>query len=70
VPEEGVALDTNEIARFCADKLADYERPRQWLILKELPKNPMGKVLKTELRRLLEDARSESRRNNLTSSGT
>jgi acyl-CoA synthetase (AMP-forming)/AMP-acid ligase II len=69
VPEEGVALDTNEIARFCTDKLADYERPRQWLILKELPKNPMGKVLKTDLRRLLEDARSETRRNDLTSAG-
>ncbi|MFG1293358.1 class I adenylate-forming enzyme family protein [Xanthobacter versatilis] len=56
VPQPGVHLDLDEIARFCADKLADYERPRRWLVLDALPKNPMGKVLKTELRQRFEPA--------------
>ncbi len=54
VPQPGARLDPEEIGRFCTDKIADYERPRRWLILDALPKNPMGKVLKTELRRMLE----------------
>lgn len=54
VPPPGVSPDLADLAAFCADRLADYERPRRWLVLGELPKNPMGKVLKTELRALLE----------------
>ncbi|NYZ11308.1 acyl--CoA ligase [Azospirillum sp. RWY-5-1] len=54
VPPPGVSPDLSDIAAFCAGRLADYERPRRWLVLDELPKNPMGKVLKTELRALLE----------------
>ena len=53
VPREGVGIDTDELAAFCARSLADYERPRRWLVLDELPKNPMGKVLKNELRELI-----------------
>ncbi len=44
----------DELSAYCAVKLADYEVPRRWLFLTELPKNPLGKVLKTELRELLE----------------
>lgn len=33
----------------CAAQLADYQQPRRWLILDELPKNSMGKILKSEL---------------------
>ncbi|WP_407520330.1 class I adenylate-forming enzyme family protein [Methylobacterium oryzisoli] len=50
VPREPGGVDTEALAAFCAERLADYARPRRWLILDELPKNPMGKVLKTELR--------------------
>ena len=56
VPEAGVSLDLAALAAFCAEKLADYERPRRWLVLDVLPKNPMGKVMKTELRRTLDGA--------------
>lgn len=48
LPGESVSED--ELARHCAAKLADYSVPRRWLFLEELSKNPMGKVLKTELR--------------------
>src|SRR5690606_5722727 len=50
VPADGATIDLENVAAFCADKLADYARPRRWVILDELPKNPMGKILKAELR--------------------
>lgn len=50
VPREGVRIDLDELTAFCANSLADYERPRRWLVMEELPKNPMGKILKNELR--------------------
>lgn len=49
-PVAGVTLDFDEIGAFCRDKLADYARPRRYIVLEELPKNPMGKILKAELR--------------------
>ncbi len=45
--------DCDALAAFCRDKLADYEVPRHWHILDALPKNPMGKVLKQDLRERL-----------------
>lgn len=49
-PVAGATLDFDEISAFCRDKLADYARPRRYIVLDELPKNPMGKILKAELR--------------------
>lgn len=56
VARDRAALTPSALAAFCNGKLADYEVPRRWLLLDELPKNPMGKVLKTELRRMLTGA--------------
>ena len=33
-------------------KLASYKAPAYYAFVEELPRNPMGKVLKTELRKL------------------
>lgn len=38
------------LREFCAAKLADYAVPRRWEFVAELPKNPMGKVLKNDIR--------------------
>jgi long-chain acyl-CoA synthetase len=46
VPSE--ALD-----RLCLDSIARFKRPRHYRFVDSLPKNNYGKVLKTELRRLL-----------------
>lgn len=35
---------------WCADRLAKYKRPRRIAIVPALPRNPSGKVLKTQLR--------------------
>jgi long-chain acyl-CoA synthetase len=47
VPE--AALD-----KLCLDHIARFKRPREYRFVEALPKNNYGKVLKTELRRLLE----------------
>ncbi|MDV7143483.1 AMP-binding protein [Tropicimonas sp. TH_r6] len=48
-PEAG-ALDA-----LCLERIARFKRPKAYRFLPELPKNNYGKVLKTELRRLLEE---------------
>lgn len=48
-----IGLDIQALQEHCAIYLADYETPRQWFVLESLPKNPMGKILKRELRSLL-----------------
>jgi long-chain acyl-CoA synthetase len=43
---------TGELLRHCRTRLAPYKVPRQFVPIDELPRNPAGKVLKTNLRRL------------------
>lgn len=50
VPAAGQQLDTTALQAHCARLLADYETPRRWYVLDALPKNPMGKTLKRDLR--------------------
>lgn len=54
VPAQGASLDVEAMSDWCRKFLADYEVPRRWVLLDSLPKNPMGKVLKRELRLRLE----------------
>ena len=42
---------------LCLAEIARFKRPRAYAIVDELPKNSAGKVLKTELRERLSDAR-------------
>jgi len=53
VAAAGVRLDPDALRSHCAVHLADYQVPRQWHVLDALPKNPMGKILKRDLRDLL-----------------
>ncbi len=50
VVREGFTLSPEDIAAFCADKLAAYKIPRELVLIPALPRNANGKVLKTELR--------------------
>ncbi len=50
------ALDEAELRAFAKDRLAHYKVPRAFVFLPELPRNAMGKVMKPELRRRLEQA--------------
>lgn len=60
VAKPGARIDTETLKALCARHLADYEVPRRWFVLDALPKNPMGKILKRELRTsLLESIEKE-----------
>ncbi len=48
VAGEGLALD--ELDEFLTERLARYKHPKALEIVDALPRNPAGKVLKTELR--------------------
>jgi acyl-CoA synthetase (AMP-forming)/AMP-acid ligase II len=39
--------------KLCLDHIARFKRPREYRFVEALPKNNYGKVLKTELRRML-----------------
>jgi fatty-acyl-CoA synthase/long-chain acyl-CoA synthetase len=47
---EGDPPTAAEIDAWCTGRLARYRRPRQIAIVPALPRNPSGKVLKTQLR--------------------
>ena len=47
------SVDTAELDSLCLDNIARFKRPREYRFVEALPKNNYGKVLKTELRRLL-----------------
>ena len=44
-------LDADALLSFCAERLADYKRPRQLYFVDELPRNAVGKVMKHKLDR-------------------
>ena len=55
VARAGSALDAGELGRFLAGRIADYKTPRRVRFLSTLPRNPGGKVLRDEVRRLLNE---------------
>ncbi|MDA1272600.1 MAG: long-chain fatty acid--CoA ligase [Verrucomicrobia bacterium] len=52
--DDGVVLDEFKILEYLKRKLAAYKVPRRIEFLPNLPRNPTGKILKTELRKLRE----------------
>ena len=51
----GAMLDRAALDAHCLAHIARFKRPKDYVVLDELPKNNYGKVLKTELRVMLED---------------
>jgi acyl-CoA synthetase (AMP-forming)/AMP-acid ligase II len=50
VRKPGSVLDEPTLLAFCAERLADYKRPRVLHFVDELPRNATGKVMKHKLR--------------------
>jgi long-chain acyl-CoA synthetase len=46
-----------ELDALCNDQIARFKRPKAYISVPDLPKNNYGKVLKTELRKRLEEKR-------------
>jgi long-chain acyl-CoA synthetase len=53
VPRPGATVAAAELDSLCLEHIARFKRPRDYRFVEGLPKNNYGKVLKTELRRLL-----------------
>ena len=49
----GAAPDNADLDALCLDHIARFKRPKAYRFVDALPKNSTGKVLKTELRKLL-----------------
>ena len=50
VAKKGQTCSDEEIMEYCRAKLASFKRPRSVIFIDELPRNPMGKVLKRVLK--------------------
>jgi long-chain acyl-CoA synthetase len=48
------AVDIQELDQLCLENIARFKRPKDYRFVEALPKNNYGKVLKTELRKLLD----------------
>lgn len=47
--KEAADPDVDDLLAFCSERLADYKRPRVVTVVKELPRNATGKVMKHRL---------------------
>jgi malonyl-CoA/methylmalonyl-CoA synthetase len=52
VPKPGSTPKVQGIQQFCKEHLHDWKCPKQILLVKALPRNTMGKVLKEEVKKL------------------
>ncbi|HZG71190.1 MAG TPA: long-chain-fatty-acid--CoA ligase [Chondromyces sp.] len=50
VAREGRSLTEEEVINYCNEKMAGYKKPKSVDFVHELPRNPSGKILKTNLR--------------------
>ena len=48
------SLDSAQLDAFCIDNMARFKRPKHYYFVEQLPKNNYGKILKTQLRALLQ----------------
>jgi long-chain acyl-CoA synthetase len=53
VLEEGAAANDQTLDAHCLTSIARFKRPKRYVYLDALPKNNYGKVLKTELRKMM-----------------
>ncbi|MBI2849496.1 MAG: long-chain-fatty-acid--CoA ligase [Chloroflexi bacterium] len=52
VLKQGSTCTPEELMEYCRINLASFKRPRSVIFCEELPRNPMGKILKKQLREM------------------
>ena len=50
VPRQGRQVQAEEVIEFCRRRLASFKKPESVVVVDELPRNQLGKVLKRVLR--------------------
>jgi acyl-CoA synthetase (AMP-forming)/AMP-acid ligase II len=53
-------VELDQLAAACRSQLADYKLPERWAIIDALPRNAMGKVVRTGLVDLLNTSEETS----------
>ena len=53
VARPGTGVSDKALDQLCLDNIARFKRPKDYKFIEALPKNNYGKILKTELRKLL-----------------
>lgn len=51
-PHPGASVSSESLDALCLDNIARFKRPKEYVVVEDLPKNNYGKILKTELRKL------------------
>jgi len=54
VPKPSSVPKVEELRQFCKELLHDWKCPKQIVLVKELPRNTMGKILKEDVKRLFQ----------------
>lgn len=49
----GRTIDAGQVLDYCSGRIAAYSRPREVIIVDQLPRNAMGKVVKEDVRELV-----------------
>ncbi len=58
VPKDSAEVTPQEITAWCRSTLAHHKVPTSWLVVHDpLPRTASGKLVKSEIRRLAEEAR-------------
>jgi len=50
IPKKGEKPTEEELMEYCRQNLASFKRPRSVVFVDDLPRNPMGKLIKREIR--------------------
>lgn len=50
VARPGREVDESDVIEFCRQRMASFKKPESVVVLSELPRNPLGKILKRVLR--------------------
>ncbi len=52
IPEKQITFNEKELSDWIVQKIASYKKPRKYLVVDELPRNAMGKVVKNDVKKL------------------
>jgi long-chain acyl-CoA synthetase len=52
VPRPGQTVVPDEVKSFLKTRLSPFKVPKEYIVVKDLPKSPAGKILKRELRKI------------------
>jgi fatty-acyl-CoA synthase len=58
VKRPGANITEDELTAFVKERLASFKAPKYYAFVDELPRNYLGKVLKTDLRKQFGEAKS------------